>query len=299
MSAASAKAGTVRIGCPAWAHEPWRGRFFTTRARREEFLRQYAGVFGTTEGNATFYGVPPAERVARWAAEAPAEFRFCFKFPRAITHDRLLVGAETETREFLTRLAPLAERLGPYLIQLHERFDARRLGVLEAFLRGLPREFAYAVEVRAPEFYAGGAEERALDALLGELGMDRSIFDTRCIHASTATDEFTRDAQRRKPRLAIQAKATGRRPFVRFVADPQLEKNTAALAAWAEVVAAWRAEGREPYFFTHHPDDTFAPDVGRMFQASLRARCPDLPEPPRWPAEGEPRAPAAEQLSLL
>lgn len=144
MSDRAARAGAVRIGCPA-------------RARREEFLRQYAGVFGMTEGSATFHGVTVPERVARWAAEAPAEFRFCYEFPRAVTHDRLLAGAEAETREFQAQLAPLSELLGGYLIKMHERFDARRLGVLEAFLRGLPREFASAVEVRPPESPGGDA----------------------------------------------------------------------------------------------------------------------------------------------
>ena len=66
---ASAKALTaatgprLRVGCPVWAHAAWRGRFFTAEARREEFLPQYASVFGAAEANPTFYGLPAAATV--------------------------------------------------------------------------------------------------------------------------------------------------------------------------------------------------------------------------------------------
>lgn len=288
----------ARIGCPVWAHAPWRGKFFTLHARREEFLPQYASVFGTTEGNATFYGLPAPETVARWAAEAPETFRFCLKFPRSITHDHALVGAEAraETRRFLERVAPLGGRLGPFFLQLHPSFGADRLKVLEIFLRELPKEFRYAVEVRHADFFDNGAKERAFDTLLSECGMDRVIFDTRGLFASTATDAITLDAKRRKPRVPVRFTATAAQPFVRFVGDPDLAKNDALLDGWAETVARWVSEGRTPYFFTHHPEDTYAPELGRTFQARLHARCAAVPPPAAWPSE---RDRAGEQLSLL
>lgn len=288
--------GKLYLGCPVWAHEPWRGTFFTAAARREEFLPQYAEVFDTAEGNATFYGLPAPATVARWAAEAPATFRFCLKFPRAITHDLQLVGAEAATREFLDRVAPLGARLGPFFLQLHPSFGARRLGDLAAYLRALPRDRAYAVEVRHAEFFDAGPAERELNAVLTELGIDRVAFDTRGLFASAATDAATLDAKRRKPRVPVRFAALGARPFVRFVGDPDLPRNAAALDAWAEVVARWIGEGRTPYFFAHHPDDALAPALGRDFQRRVHARQPAVPPPPAWPAERESRP---IQLSLL
>lgn len=291
-----------RIGCPVWAHEPWVGRFFTIEARREDYLPQYARVFGTAEGNATFYGLPSAGTVARWRAEAPADFRFCLKFPRSISHDAQLMaggaGDGDETKRFFERVAPLGERLGPFFLQLHASFDARRLPVLAAFLDALPREFAYAVEVRHADFFDGAAHERALDALLGERGADRVIFDTRGLFASKTTDAAALDAKRRKPRVPVRFTATGRHPFVRFVGDPEVGKNDGALAAWAEVAARWIGEGREPYFFTHHPDDVHAPELGRRFQRMLHGLVPDkVPPPAAWPCEAAPRQP--RQLSFF
>lgn len=288
----------VYIGCPVWAHAPWVGKFFTRDARREHFLPQYASVFGAAEGNATFHGLPTAETVRKWRAEAPADFRFAFKFPRTISHERRLVGAGAETGEFFARLAPLGERLGPFFLQVHQSFGAEDLPVLAAYLDGLPKEFGYAVEVRAPEFFDGGAAERAVDDLLAKRGVDRVVFDTRGLFAAKGDDELTVDAKRRKPRVPVRFTATGRRPFVRFVGDPHVVANARWLGEWAGQVATWIAEGRTPYFFTHHPDDAHAPALGRMFQQLLHERCAAVPEPPAWPCERE-RASEPEQLGLF
>jgi uncharacterized protein YecE (DUF72 family) len=297
-SAGTAGGARLRLGCPVWAHAAWRGRFFTGNALREEFLPQYASVFGAAEANPTFYGLPSRETVARWTAEAPPDFRFCFKFPRTITHERQLAGAERETDEFLGRLAPLGCRLGPFFLQLHASFGAARLDVLGKYLRGLPRDLTYAVEVRAAEFFAEGAAERDLDALLTELGVDRVNFDTRGLFASVAEDEFTRDAKRRKPRVPLRTTVTGKRPFVRFVGDPEIARNAALLDGWADVVAGWLRRGLSPCFFTHHPDDTQAPDLARDFQGRVHVRFTEVPRPAQWPAERE-AVPGARQLELL
>lgn len=291
-------AARIYIGCPVWAHAPWVGKFFTTTARREDFLPQYASVFGTAEGNATFYGLPSAETVKKWAAEAPMDFRFAFKFPRTISHDRRLVGAEMETRELFTRLAPLGERLGPFFLQLHQSFGAKDLPVLAAYLDALPKEFAYAVEVRASEFFASGEAERAVDGLLTERGVDRVNFDTRGLFASKADDEPSLDAKRKKPRVPVRFTATGPRPFVRFVGDPHVPLNRGVFTEWAGVVARWVAEGRTPYFFTHHPDDAHAPALARLFQEVLREKPDAVPEPALWPIERE-RASEPQQLGLF
>ncbi len=285
----------VYLGCPLWAHPPWVGRFFTADARREDYLPQYASVFGTAEGNATFYGLPTPETVKRWAGEAPPHFHFCFKFPREISHERQLRDAGEATARFFERLAPLADRMGPCFLQLHQAFGPERLRDLAAYLTALPKEHAYAVEVRHPAFFDGGDREAALDRVLREHGVDRVLFDTRGLFASAAQDEATLDAKRRKPRVPYRETVTGRRPFVRFVGDPELERNAEVLAQWARVVAGWMAAGLTPYFFLHHPDDLHAPALVRRFQQALFAANPAAPAPAVWPCE----RPIPGQLSLF
>ncbi|MBD2020543.1 DUF72 domain-containing protein, partial [Leptolyngbya sp. FACHB-36] len=80
----------LRIGCAVWAYKGWLGDLFPTGSRPSEFLHLYSRRFTTVEGNTTFYSVPDAETVKRWAAETPAGFEFCLKLPKALTHGGLL-----------------------------------------------------------------------------------------------------------------------------------------------------------------------------------------------------------------
>jgi len=294
----------VRLGCPVWAHRPWVGRFFSRSAKREDYLGQYAQVFATAEGNSTFYGLPREKTVERWAEEAPAWWRFAFKFPRAISHERALVEAEIETQAFFARLQPVADRCGPFFLQLHQSFGPPKLTLLRTYLRSLPTDFSYAVEVRHGEFFKSGPAENDLNEVLAECGVDRVNFDTRPLFAAAVDpeDETAQEALRKKPRVPVRFTATGKRPFVRLVADPVLPRNKPWLTEWVDVVARWLDEGREPYVFLHHPDDLHAPPLARMFQDLLHHKRPQaVPASAPWPVELEPAEGEApgDQMALL
>ncbi|MGH2544812.1 MAG: DUF72 domain-containing protein [Ardenticatenaceae bacterium] len=284
------------LGCPIWANKAWVGELFTSDARPSHFLRQYASVFNTVEGNTTFYGIPTATTVARWRGETLPDFRFCFKFPRIISHEKRLSNAQAETEHFLNVLAPLGERLGPFFLQLPPSFGPEELPALDLYLQGLSSDFQYAVEVRHPAFFAGGADEERLNGLLTSLQSDRVLFDTRGLRAAGASDPLTRAAQRRKPDLPVHIIATGSRPFVRYVAHPEVGANLSLLAEWAATFEEWIHAGRTPFIFMHAPDDFYAPRLARHFHRLLSTRVAVGTLPP-WPAEAE--APPAEQLPLL
>lgn len=154
------------------------------------------------------------------------------------------------------------------------------------------------MEVRAPDFFAGGPAERRLDDLLRARRVDRVLFDTAGLFAAKAEDEATRDAQRKKPRVPRRETVTASSPFVRFVGDPAVEANDVALQRWAATVRRWSVEGLTPFVFLHHPDDLHAPALVRRFQHWLHLEDSErFPVPPRWPAEGEPEP--ERQLSLF
>ena len=286
----------LRMGCPVWAHNPWVGNFFTTDAKRPDFLPQYGSVFNTVEGNSSFYGLPSASTVHRWCDEVPPGFEFCFKFPRIVSHDLLLIHAERETAEFLARLAPLKENLGPFFLQLPVHFEPKHLKNLGAYLDRLPSDYKYAVEVRHMAFFEGGLEENEFNSLLTEKGMDRVVFDTRALHKGKAQDEDTENAQRRKPNLPVKFQATGDRPFVRFVGHPNEKITDELLKGWVSPVLDWMEEGKTPYLFTHMPDDLDAPPLARRFQKMLIDEGCQF-EIPAWPFELEP--PRPEQMNLF
>lgn len=275
------------LGCPVWSNRDWIGELFVAGTKPGAFLRQYSVAFDTVEGNNCFYGLPKPETVARWREEAAPGFRFCFKFPRVISHEQRLRLVAAETTEFLDRLAPLAaaDKLGPSFLQLPPRFGPDDLPALHDYLVALPKDFQYAVEVRHRAFFAKGEEERRLNRLLLDLGLDRVMLDSRALFAADPADPDTRTAQGKKPRLPVHAISLGPRPFIRYIGHPDVEANRPFLAPWLDKLALWLSEGREPYFFAHTPNNRRAPHLARRVHELLRARCPELNPPPPWPSE--------------
>ncbi len=286
------------LGCPEWANKDWNGEFFPAKTKASDFLKLYSSVFNTVEGNTTFYALPKAETVQRWKEEAASNFRFCFKFPKTISHQKRLKQAHEETHHFLRWLSPLEERLGPFFLQLPASFGPNEVGILEKYLRSLPNAFRYAVEVRNLQWFDAGPHETRLNELLWNLQIDRVIFDTRELHAAPANDPATEKAQQRKPKVPVRFVATSAHPFLRFVGHPDLEKNRNTLALWADQTVQWIEEGRHPYIFIHTPDDFYAPRLARHFHDLLAARLPDIGNLPLPPIETHPH-PQDPQLSLF
>ncbi|MCA9124409.1 MAG: DUF72 domain-containing protein [Planctomycetaceae bacterium] len=288
---------TYYLGCPVWACDKWKGTLYTSTAPHHSWLSQYASVFGTVEGNSTFYGLPSLETVRRWAESVPAGFRFALKFPRTISHDLRLLNAQAETQRFLDVLAVLHEAgcLGPSFLQLPRGFSPHHLGDLAEYLHKLPRDFPYAVEVRHREFFDEASHESALDDLLTELHIDRVIFDSRALFSAPPNDSFEVESQRRKPNLPVHQSITWRHPILRFVGRNELERNLPWIHEWALKIAGWMKAGLHPFVFTHCPDERFAPQFARMFHDEL-TRHVEVAEMPRWPGEVEPHPPKQMEL---
>jgi len=81
------------------------------------------------------------------------------KFPRIITHIKMLRDCKRETNFFLERAKPLVEKLGPLLLQFPPNFGIEHLSDLANYLQALPMQNRYVVEVRnegflTKEFYS-------------------------------------------------------------------------------------------------------------------------------------------------
>ena len=265
----------------------WVGRLFPTGTRPTEFLERYARVFNTVEGNTTFYALPTPEIVTRWRDQVPDEFRFCFKFPRTISHDKLLIDCAGDVAIFLDRIAPLEHKLGTLFLQLPPHFDASHLARLARFLATLPSGPRYAVELRHDDFFEPG--DHVVFELLRERGVDLVTMDTRGLHSGHSLE--LAEVRTRKPKFPVVMRSTAMQPLVRCVPHEVFSDGAHFVEPWAAQVARWIGEGKRPYFFMHAPDDTFAPENAYAFHAMLR-RHRDVGELPPWP--GGPR-----QLALL
>lgn len=265
-----------------WSLPEWVGTFYKDKSRPEEFLSQYGSVFNAVEGNATFYNVPETNQIVEWGRKVPAGFKFCFKFPKEITHNRMLHKSEELTLEFIERFEPIRDKLGPFMIQLPADFNEGLLYRLENLLSILPMTFSYAVEVRHRDYFDHGDHEHNLIKLLKSYGVDRVIFDTRKLHSSRSDDPSVKKAQKKKPKVPVRFSAIGSRPIVRYVGTNDILNNEAYLKEWAIVVADWIKEGRHPYVFIHSPDKVSQPALCSHFH-KLLSRLMELPPLPEWP----------------
>ena len=297
------------LGCPSWGLKDWVGNLYRRGSRAKEFLAQYAEVFNTVEGNTTFYSLPNADAVKRWRDATPESFRFSFKLPRTISHEKALVGAEREAIQFLDRLRPLGERLGPFMIQLPPSFGPQKLDVLGRFLAALPSDQHFGVEVRHRDFYDEPTVAAELDQLLAHFACERVAMDTRALRSGPASDDDVVKARQRKPDLPVPHLDQGLQPLVRLVGHPDPEINEPWLAEWTEIVARWLLAGRRPYVFAHCPNDLHAPPMARRFhdllgeqldvrQDNAKNKPVEIGTLPTWPGEVS-EEPAAEQLSLF
>lgn len=276
-----------RLGLPLWSQASWKGRFYHEAALTSEYLAQYSSVFNAVEGNATFYATPSEAVVKSWHASTPSDFKFSLKLPRLITHECKLQHCRDETQSFFQRIAPLKEKLGPVMIQLPPSFTPLHLPLLEKFIRGLPTEFAYAVEVRHPDFFDAADNEKRLIDILLKYRLDRVCFDSRALFSSKSTDTYTLDAKKKKPDLPVHAMAIGNNPIVRFVGHEHMPANDDFFAHWADKVLQWIEMGKQPYVFVHLANNSFAPELALHLHRQIQLRLPNLVDLPRWPVERE------------
>lgn len=280
------------LGCPSWSENAWREYLYPADAKPNDFLGLYCQVFNAVEGNTTFYARPAPATLERWAQIMPAHFRFTAKFPGDISHAGDLRQQWVAAQTFINLLKPLGNRVAPYWLQLPASFGPARLGELAGFIDevGVP----LAVEVRNRAFFNRGEDERTLNRLLFERGVERICLDPRALFSCTSRDPGVLHAQSKKPRVPPRPTAFSQSPQVRFIGHPELAANEPFLLQWLDKVAAWIEEGRSPYVFLHTADNRLAAALAQRFHQGLMERLPGLPALPELH-----RAPQAEQLGLL
>jgi uncharacterized protein YecE (DUF72 family) len=213
--------------------------------------------------------------VAKWAALAHPDFRFVFKVPRTITHDRRLNDVDDELAAFVALMAPLGPLIGGFTLQLPPSFGPRDLAALAQVLQRVPTEWRWSVEVRHPDFYGGGGR-RALEALLRRHDAEWVLLDTTELFHRTPISPEGYEEWRTKPRVPLMDEPLTDRPVVRFVGSDHPAFTDAGLRRWEPIVADWLDQGRTPTLFVHTPDNTRSPQLARSFHDAVRGEVPAL-----------------------
>jgi len=272
----TSNAQTYRLGLPAWAFPGWRGRYFTAEPSP---LASYASVFNAVEGNTTFYHVPSKTTVAAWReAVAGRDFRFCFKLPRTVTHER--TPDFDALGRFLEAVDPLGDFLGPLLLQFPARFGPAQSGDLRGLLQRLPASFDKVLELRHPGFFG---EPDVLDELLDEFGCGRVVLDSRPIYEGDRGHPDVLDALHEKPDVPVLPGTYNGIEFVRLVLHPDRMHEQRYVDFWTERLADRIAGGAIAWMMIHCPNDLYCPDMAAGFHDALRRRLDGIAALPSWP----------------
>jgi uncharacterized protein YecE (DUF72 family) len=111
----------IHIGTSGWSYKHWKNDFYPKEVKQKAWLSYYSQHFSCTEINGSFYRLPTEETVLAWKDAVPANFLFCPKFSRYLTHMKKLREPEEPLERFFTIFDGMKDQMGPVLLQLPPR----------------------------------------------------------------------------------------------------------------------------------------------------------------------------------
>lgn len=132
--------------------------FYPPEFKDKSRLSFYGSLMNSIEINSSFYKIPMASTVERWAAEVPADFRFSYKLAKEITHNKGLAFDPGLVKKFMQVIAGAGDKKGCLLVQLPPSVrmgNLRQLVFLLEILRenDPAEEWQIAVEFRHISLY--------------------------------------------------------------------------------------------------------------------------------------------------
>jgi uncharacterized protein YecE (DUF72 family) len=247
----------IYIGCAKWGRKEWVGKIYPPKTKEKDFLSYYVQQYNSIELNATHYKIYQADEIARWAEKTKdRNFIFCPKMYQGITHRGSLKGKDFITAEFLKGILALKQHLGPVFIQVNETFSPERKNELFGYLRTLPHDLTFFLEVRHPDWFSNTGIRDELFLTLKETGIGAVITDTSgrrdCAHMF-----LTRPAA-----------------FIRYVGNSLHPTDYQRIDDWVDRIQYWLDNGlKELYFFMHMHDETYSPELTGYLVDQLNATC--------------------------
>jgi uncharacterized protein YecE (DUF72 family) len=259
QAAKKPKTPLVYVGCAKWGRKEWVGQIYPKKTKEANFLDEYVQHFNSIELNATHYKVYDAEFISRWAIKASGkDFIFCPKVPQLISHYSNLVTVDVgpKTDKFLEGIMAFGEHLGPIFFQVSERYSPASKNNLFAYLKSLPRDLQFFLELRHPEWFANKAIRNEWLGVLKELHIGAVITD-----ASGRRD-------------CAHMELTVPKTFIRFVGNGLVPTDYTRIDSWIRRIKAWMDQGlNELYFFMHQHDERYSPRLCDYAIEQLNKHC--------------------------
>ena len=239
------KKSKVYIGCAKWGRTEWVGKIYPPKTKEKDFLQHYVQHYNCIELNATHYKVYGETGIKKWAEKAAGkDFLFCPKMYKGVTHFGSLKGKDFISNEFLRGVTAFGEHLGPIFVQVSDTFSPKRKDELFVYLKSLPTDLQFFLEVRHPDWFAKEKDREDMFAFLKENNMGAVITDTAgrrdCAHM----------------RLTLP------KTFIRYVGNSMHPSDYTRIDAWVKRMKYWLEKGiEEIFFFMHMHDEATSPEL--------------------------------------
>ncbi|MES2776334.1 MAG: DUF72 domain-containing protein [Bacteroidota bacterium] len=235
----------VYVGCAKWGRTEWVGKIYPPKTKEKDFLGHYVDHYNSIELNATHYKIYGAPGITSWVENAKGkDFKFCPKMYQGITHRGSLKGKDFITNEFFRGIVAFGECLGPIFVQVGESFSPKRKEELFDYLRSLPSDLQFFLEVRHPDWFGKEAIREELFAKLKELNIGAVITDTAgrrdCAHMYLTIPKV----------------------FIRYTGNSLHPTDFTRIDEWIKRMKYWLGKGLEElYFFMHMHDEATSPEL--------------------------------------
>ena len=256
LSGKKNKTVKVYVGCAKWGRPEWVGKIYPDKTKEKNFLQHYVEHYNCIELNATHYKIYGAKGITNWKEKANGkDFLFCPKMYKGITHFGKLTGKDFILNEFLRGIVAFDEHLGPVFVQVSDAYSPKRKDELFTFLKSLPTDIQFFLEVRHPDWFTKNISKELFETLFA-LKIGAVITDTAgrrdCAHMH----------------LTIP------KTFIRYVGNSLHPTDKTRIDAWIERMKCWLDKGIEDlYFFMHMHDEATSPELTVYLVDKMNATC--------------------------
>lgn len=144
----------MNIGCSGWSYEGWKGNFYPKKMGNKDYLSYYSKFFKFVEVDSTYYHIPSRSTVRGWKDKTPDDFKFSFKFPKVVTHEKKLEEVAKPLSILFYSLEPLIDKTLTLLIQLPPFLSEKKgFNPLQDMIRHLDKRYRYSLEVRHSSWF--------------------------------------------------------------------------------------------------------------------------------------------------
>lgn len=196
-------------------------------------LTYYSSLFNSIEVNSSFYKIPTAVTVAKWAQSVVKDFKFTYKLWRGVTHVKGLLFRSDDVLSFMKNISGAGKKAGALLIQLPPSTSISSIQQLERLIETITslddgRVWPLAIEFRHKSWY-----DDTTYSLLEKYGAALVIHDK--------PNSVTPFMEYESPFIYLR--------FHGPTGDYKGSYSEDVLSEYAQYVVDWLSEGKEVYVY--------------------------------------------------